>query len=308
MTGADEQLPAFLQDIFGFGVKLVEYTIGNRHHDYLVLLARLERPSLDVVIKLAGPQAPYPCPFDRTAALHRLVAAHTTIPMAAIVAVDVSYRRWPWRYLVKTQVSGHEWAAIHPHLSDGERADAHRQLGDAVAQLHRIRFPAFGELAGDGRLAVEQSFATALRERASRFIGNPRLLDLFLSVVDRHAHLFAEIRTATLCHEDLHHHNILFEQRAGRWHLATILDFDKAWAGHHEVDLARLDLWTAMTSPAFWQAYQAVHPVAAHYYQRRPIYQLGWCLEYAQPTPEHLATTRQLCTQLAIPPIERFDQ
>ena len=109
-----------------------------------------------------------------------------------------------------------------------------------------------------------------------------------------------------MCHEDLHQHNILFERRENGWRLATILDFDKAWAGHGESDLARLALWRGMSHEALWKAYQALHAREAGWEERRLIYQLLWCLEFARETPEHLADTRRLSQQLGVP-FERFE-
>jgi fructosamine-3-kinase len=146
-----------------------------------------------------------------------------------------------------------------------------------------------------------------LQARANHCIKTERLRDYFSAVLMRYAHLFADVSTANLCHEDLHRYNILFENRPGQWRLATILDFDKAWAGHRETDLARLDLWTDMTNEAFWQAYNAVRPVDWLYQQRRPIYQLLWCLEVAWPSAKHLADTRQVCQELGFPIIESFE-
>jgi fructosamine-3-kinase len=105
----------------------------------------------------------------------------------------------------------------------------------------------------------------------------------------------------------LHQYNILFHQVHGHWQLAAILDFDKAWAGHHEIDLARLDLWDGMTQTDFWQTYQRVLPIDPLYAQRRPVYQLLWCLEYADSTPKHLADTQRVCQELNIPLVTNFD-
>jgi fructosamine-3-kinase len=193
-------------------------------------------------------------------------------------------------------------------MSQGELSDAYRQMGEAVAQLHTIRFPAFGELEADGSVQGDGRYLAALRAHAARCIKNPRLRDLFHSVLEERRHLFLDVRDAGLCHEDLHQHNIVFQARQGRWHLATILDFDKAWAGHHETDLARLDLWTGMTSKEFWEAYETTCPVGSLYKERRPIYQLLWCLECAWPTPEHLANTRRVCEELGLPHFERFER
>jgi aminoglycoside phosphotransferase (APT) family kinase protein len=300
-------LRLLLKEKIGSGVEIVDYQIGNQRHDYLVLLVQLRSPSLEVVVKLAGPEAPYDYPFERTAVIHHLVAANTTIIMPEIIAVDVSYQAWPWRYLIKTHVPGIEWNAVQPQMRAEELPDAYGQIGNAVAQLHTIEFPAFGELSAEGQVEAGGSYLAVLRARANRLIKTERLRDYFSAVLVRYAHLFDDVSTANLCHEDLHRYNILFENRQGQWRLTTILDFDKAWAGHRETDLARLDLWTGMTNEAFWQAYNAVCPVDSLYRQRRPVYQLLWCLEVAWPTARHLADTRQVCQELSFPIIESFD-
>lgn len=299
-------LPQLLRQTFGAKVELGGYTIGNQHHDYLVLLARLRHPSVEVVIKLAGPEAPLICPFDRTAMLHKLVATYTAIPMPEVLAVDVSYQNWPWRYLIKTHIPGQEWAAVRPQLNSEELSEAYRQIGTAVAQLHAIHFPAFGELAVDGSIQGNV-FYVALDAHAWHSIRSARLRDLFSSVLENRRDLFLDIRQASLCHEDLHKHNLLFQHQQGQWRLATILDFDKAWSGHHEIDLARLELWEGAMDEVFWQSYEAVCPIESLYKQRRPIYQLLWCFEYARPTAEHLVDTRRLCEELGLPRLVWFE-
>lgn len=300
-------LAQLLHEQLGSQVEIVSMTVANRHEDYVVLLATLRHPSLEVVIKLAGPCAPHPCPFDRTALFHRLVKTRTTIPMAEVLAVDVSYQRWPWRYFIKTYLPGQEWAAVRSRLNQQELYHAYQQIGQAIAQLHTIPFPQFGEVEPDGSVSSQEGYLSAFTERAHQRIKNPRLVALLLDVIADHLDLFSSVRNATLCHEDLHGHNILFRQERDQWQLSTILDFDKAWAGHHESDLARLDLWTGMAGEGFWPAYQTICSVADEYMQRRPIYQLFWCLEYAQAAPTHIADTQRICAQLGIPPLARFE-
>ncbi len=296
-----------LRHTFGSHVELVGYSIGNQRPDYIVLLADLARPTVRIAIKLAGPNASSVYPFDRAAMLHTLVQAQTTIPMPDIIAVDTSYQRWPWRYLIKTYIPGQEWIRVRSHLNPHELQTAYQQLGHAIAQLHTIHFPTFGELTVDGRVQGSTEFVAALTQRAHISIQSPYLRQVFSEVVTRYEHLFSDLCPAHLCHEDLHGHNILMHRQKGQWRIATILDFDKAWAGHHETDLARLDLWTGMIGTGFWDAYKSVLPVAPLYLQRRPIYQLLWCFEYAASTPKHLADTQRVCRQLGITPIEQFE-
>jgi Phosphotransferase enzyme family len=292
---------------FGSNVELVDTKVVNRHTDYVVLIVALRAPSLEIVVKLAGPQAPYPYPFDRTAMFHNLVATHTSIPMPDILAVDVSYREWPWRYIIKTYVPGQQWVDAQLHMDGEELRQAYRQIGQAVAALHSIEFPSFGEVEPDGTVPLKDSYLTALIERAQHRIAKPRFVNLFIKVLEDNRDLFSDVGKARLCHEDLHGYNILFRRIEGRWRLATMLDFDKAWAGHHESDLARLELWKGMVGEGFWSAYKAVCPVADAYAQRRPIYQLFWCLEYVKPSLEHLADTQRVCKQLGIAPVVNFD-
>jgi hypothetical protein len=302
-----DQLRELLQRTFGTQVELINLRVGNQYPDYLVLLLRLRHPSIQVVVKLAGPSAPLTCPFDRTAMLHRLVSARTSIPMPEVLAVDVSYRTWPWRYFIKTHIPGREWASVRQRMSAEELSSAYGQIGHAVGQLHAIHFPTFGDLAADGSVQGDQPYIDALAERARHYIEGAHVRDLFSSVLDSRRQLFLGVRQPNLCHEDLHQYNIIFRRRQGQWQLATILDFDKAWAGHHETDLARLEFWRGMMAGEFWPPYEAICPLDPLYPQRRPIYQLLWCLEFARSTVEHLADTQRVCAELGLPRVERFD-
>src|SRR5260370_30841066 len=83
-----------LRETLGSKVELVDAVVTNRHDDYLVLCVMLRHPSLMVVVKLAGPRAPFSYPFDRTALFHRLVAASTSIPIPDILAVLFFFIKW----------------------------------------------------------------------------------------------------------------------------------------------------------------------------------------------------------------------
>ncbi len=295
------------QQTFGTKVDIVEQKIVSQDHDYLVLLIKLQNPHLQIVVKLAGPESPMAGSFDRTAMLHRLVATHTAIPVPEILAVNTSYHTWPWRYLIKTYIPGQEWVVVRQQMDREDLSHAYHQIGNAVAELHKIQFSGFGELANDGRVLSEGQFLAAFEKRAQLSIQSAPLRELFFSVLNNHKPLFSDIHQACLCHEDLHQHNIIFQYRQGTWHLATILDFEKAWAGYHEIDLARLEFWRGMTSDEFWLAYKSIQFIDPEYEGRRPIYQLLWCFEYARSTPEHLADTRHLCAHFGIQCPERFD-
>ncbi len=299
-------LDLLLRQVIGTKTEIVETEMLNRAQDYWVLRLSLRHPTTDILVKLAGADATRAAAFDRTAALRALIVSQTAIPMPPILAVDVSYRIWPWRYLIQALVPGKEWAEVRPQLDGSELSGAYHQIGEVVAALHSVSFPTFGEL--DGHLGIRgtSDFFTALRERAFRSIRNPALLARYLTLLNDRADLFTGVTRPCLCHEDLHHYNLLFDRIGARWQLAAVLDFDKAWAGTNEIDLARMELWINMIGPGFWDAYFAQHRLDPLYGQRRPIYQLLWCLEYAMPSVKHKADTQELCAVLGIPPIDDF--
>jgi aminoglycoside phosphotransferase (APT) family kinase protein len=217
--------------------------------------------------------------------------------------MDVGCRRWPWRWLVTTRRPGIQWVKARLQMSESDLEQAFTQFGEAVAQLHAIQFAGFGELPPNLNLPAGRDFVAAWEQRAQAFIPEERLREAFLEALEPRKVLFAEAGPASLCHEDLHGYNLLFEPRAGGWQLSGVLDFDKAWAGCRESDLARLEFWDGMTSPAFWQAYTSNLGINSGYAQRKLLFQLFWCLEYGETSPRHQADTTRVCRELGIPEI-----
>jgi fructosamine-3-kinase len=205
--------------------------------------------------------------------------------------------------MVTTDIPGETWSEMLPQLKGEDAHHVYRQLGRAVAELHTLRFPECGEIGVDGAVIRGAPFHLALMERARQRIANARHADLFVYLLAERAALFSDITWGALCHDDLNPHNIIMRNAGGRWQLAALLDFDSAWAGSPESDIARLELWRGMAGEGFHQAYEAVHPMASLYPDRRPLYQLLWCLEYARSTPQHLADTAAVCATLGIAPV-----
>lgn len=295
-----------LKEALGTDVSIRDYHTVVTDLDYSVLIASLSHPNLKVVIKLAGPNASRTCAFERTAAIYRLIAAQTSIPVPEVIATDETCQKLPMRYAILTYIPGQEWAAVSRQMNPAEQKKAYEQIGTAVASLHQIRFDDFGDLNSAGQVQAANGYGDAVRYRAAQLIKNPQACDYFLNAFERHAHAFRSLPGAALSHEDLHPHNILFRLQHHQWELATILDFDKAWAGSPEADLARMELWN-MTGVGFWQAYHTSAQVDPCYAYRRPLYQLFWCLEYAAASPKHLADTRRICLELGLRAIVQFE-
>ena len=193
---------------------------------------------------------------------------------------------------------------LHPVLDERQRAQAQRQLGRAAAQLHTIRFQAFGHV--DRAATVQAGHATlaaALQERLRRRIRNPTSVELFEEVLRRHADSLTSEARPVLTHEDLNPTNVLFELRHGEPVLSGVLDFESAWSGTGESDLARLELWRVTRGAAVRDGYTELAALPAAYAQRRPVLQLLWCLEYSErrTSTAHQADINAVCAELGVP-------
>jgi hypothetical protein len=349
---ARDDIEALAHEVFGPKCRVLAWHPAAHGDDTTVVFATLVFPARVVVLKLAD--ATSATRFAREAAIQQRVALETSVQVCEVLAVDDSCQRFPWRYLMMAHAPGMGWRDGLKRMSPHARYDIFRQLGEATAALHGLRYPQFGEvgelpppltpppqgegstpdanwqdsrlvppLRGEGGrrpgevrrqpetsspapLLQGEGSIEALAARARRRIANPAHADIFAAALQAHASDFADLIEPRLTHEDLNPYNLLLvpgDEPDDNWRLAAVLDFGSAWAGCHESDIARLELWRDMMGDGFTEGYTASQPIAADYPKRRPIYQLLWCLEYARPPAQHHADTARVCAALDIPPI-----
>ena len=235
--------------------------------------------------------------FGRTQAVIGLARA-AGVPAPAVLAADTTSDSGH-RYVLLEHVDGVPWQHLRPTLDSRQVAAAHEQIAGAVLLLQSIGFSSFGDLDRLGD-PTGQSLLDALHSRAELRIADSRERDMFHRLLGRNAGLFSAPQLPALCHDDLHHGNLIFSEQRGRWRLAGVLDWDKAWAGPAESDIARMAFWDDMTGPAFWQVYRAAAPAADGHRERSLIYQLLWCLEYRSGSARHAADTAALARRLGV--------
>jgi aminoglycoside phosphotransferase (APT) family kinase protein len=267
-------------------------------HD-AVLLLTVEPSSRRLVLRVAGPDDRRVIDYERTASVTALAQAAGT-PVPAVLAVDTSYRAGPWQYLLLEHVDGLEWRHVSSLLSDDEVRPAHRQIATALLAIQSVAFSSFGELDDRGD-PVGDDLLSAVRHRAELRIEDEHARRSFNQLLDREAGLFVGGQVPRLCHDDLHHANLIFRASRGGWRLAGVLDWDKAWAGPGESDVARMAFWDDITGPGFWEVYRAAVPEVEGESQRRLVYQLLWCLEYDDTSARHRADTEALRRELRLP-------
>ncbi|KQY43835.1 phosphotransferase family protein [Cellulomonas sp. Root137] len=257
--------------------------------DHAVLHLRADAAAY--VLKLASSATRPALDYTRTATAQRL-AETAGVPVARVVAAGDD---GALQHLLQEHVDGAEWREVRPRLGAAELATASACIARAVLRIQSVALPSFGGLdePPGGTLvdALHSRIALRVRDEERRALAH--------GVLDRHAGLFAEPVRPTLTHDDLHHANLLVRRAPDGWCLAAVLDWDKAWAGPAESDVARMAFWDDMTDPVFWSVYRRGEPAADGWAERESVYQLLWCLEYDVPTPRHERDTAALVARLA---------
>jgi aminoglycoside phosphotransferase (APT) family kinase protein len=243
-----------------------------------------------LVVKVAAPSPARGrgADLEATAAAMALAAA-AGVPVPEVLGARSAGPRQDVGYLVQRSVDGTPWRELRPRLGEDEVRSVHRRLAEVVLALQSVRPAGFGDLDAAGRPAGDD-LRTALHRRTDRLVADPADRAEVHALLDREPDVL-DGAGATLCHDDLHAENVLLARGGGGWRVTAVLDWDKAWAGPAESDVARLAFWDGMTGPGFWQVYRAAVPEAPGWPRRALLHQLLWCLEYDVGTDRHRADT-----------------
>jgi aminoglycoside phosphotransferase (APT) family kinase protein len=198
-----------------------------------------------------------------------------------------------WDCLLLEHVPGVPWSTRRRTAGPAAVAVLHAEVRRLQAALRTVRLRAFGELDGTGRPDGSTLLAALHRRVELRTVGAARLA-LARRVLEREAALFPDVDGAVLVHDDLHAGNLLVSEHADPV-LTAVLDWDKAWAGPPDADLARTAFWDGLPGLA-----PADGPAVPE--RRLLVQQLLWCLERQDDAPRHAADTAALCRRLGVAP------
>jgi aminoglycoside phosphotransferase (APT) family kinase protein len=275
------------------GVRVTRAAVLSRGARHLVLDLALDRPPRQVVARLADPAAAPAVDLARTAAASAMAAA-AGVPVPAAVGLRRAAARDEWDCLLMEYAPGDPWSARRLAAGPAAVSAVHEQVRAVLAALRRVHLPSFGELDDDAG-TDGCDLLTALHRRAELRIVDPQRRALFDRVLAQEAAQFPDVDGAVLVHDDLHSANVLVtddEQPT----LTAVLDWDKAWAGPADGDLART---------AFWDGMPDLEPDGPLKVTERRlvVQQLLWCLEREDDSRRHAADTAELCRRLDVPPL-----
>lgn len=193
--------------------------------------------------------------------VYRLVAS--TVPVPELLDADPDATRWERPYIVQRFVAGVSLPAfLAAHRGDTEAVrQAGYALGQTAAAIASHTFPESGFF-GPGLTIVESwgtlsaAFHAAMRDYlftrgAGERLG-PELTERLWALVDANAALLAVVDDqASLQQGDYREDNLLLRQRAGRWEVAAVLDWEFAFAWSRLFDLGQLFRGDLTLPPAF---------------------------------------------------------
>ena len=187
--------------------------------------------------------------------IHALLLESTTIPVAKIVAFDDTYDVIPHDYLMMERLPGEPLSSSF-HVDE---AMVFRQVGEYLAQVHRLTAEKYGYLGEHAPMPPQSSWNEAFRLMWRKLIDDvaavgyygPEECERLLALLDRHRTLFEREVPSSLLHMDVWGQNILVDNQAN---VTGLVDWDRALWGDPEIEFAVLD-YCGISKSAFWEGY-----------------------------------------------------
>jgi hygromycin-B 7''-O-kinase len=255
----------------------------------------------DVILKL------YPPHWARLASVERAVAERLRgrLPVET-PAVHAAGTLENWSYLVLGRLGGRSLHDVWQGMDDLEQRHIAAQLGEVLAELHRVPTVGLAELEADWPALVDERVRGCV-ERHREQGAAKAWLDQMPAFLASAAPLYPRDFRPVIVSGDVHDYHLLVSEHYGRWQLTGLVDFDDARLGFEEYDLAAPGLFIMAGRPAllstFLQAYGYAPSVLDQQLSRRLLAytllhryrKLTWWLEEFVPgaptTLEALADT-----------------
>jgi aminoglycoside phosphotransferase (APT) family kinase protein len=219
--------------------------------------------------------------------IHELVRQGTSVPVPEVVAFDRSHRIIRRDFLILRRLGGR--AASDQALPRQALGELHRQVGRALAQVHRIVRPRYGYLGAHRPMKPQESWRAAFEVMWNKLLDDLERCGgytreeaaLARRALERNLSAFGYSAPASLLHMDVWAQNILCDEE-GR--LTGLVDFDRALWGDPEIEFAVLD-YCGISTPAFWEGYGRERPEG-------PEARLRWAFYYLYEVQKYVVIER----------------
>ena len=191
--------------------------------------------------------------------IHRQLRAHTSVPVAAILAYDDSHDDVPHDYVLMERLPG-----VPLTEAPGAAMDrVLRTVGEHLAQTHAQRADTYGYIGAHRPMEPQPSWSEAFALMWRQLVEDIAGVGCYdrdeqrfvLELLDGYRDAFERPVPSCLLHMDIWHQNILVDPDSGA--VTGIVDWDRALWGDPEIEFAVLD-YCGISEPAFWEGYGSV--------------------------------------------------
>jgi aminoglycoside phosphotransferase (APT) family kinase protein len=188
---------------------------------------------------------------------------------------------------VLSLLEGRPLSEASADLAPSQIPAVYRQMGAALAAVHRIVQEAYGYLTTrildplpDNGSYMRHQFAKKLEE-FEELDGERELRDAVARRIERDGALFDACAAPVLCHNDLHEGNVLVSGRPdGGWQITGVIDVENAVAADPLIDLAKTDYYSlGRGEPERAALLEGYGPLPADAAERLELYRLYHALE-----------------------------
>lgn len=246
--------------------------------------------------------------------LHALIRAHTTIPVAEVLASDFSRTRIDRDYMLLRALPGVPLSDAS-HMTATRMEAALTQVGAYLRQLHNLTardcldMQAYGYLGEHHPMEPQPTWFVAFRLMWGKLLDDVVACGAYSAaeaqalhdLLDHHSEHFTHEVMPRLLHMDVWAQNILVDADGN---VSGLVDFDRALWGDVEIEFAVLD-YCGISEPAFWVGYGATRDTSASARIRRLFYLLYEMQKYMPiriwraNDPAGAAQYKQQCFALA---------
>lgn len=216
-------------------------------------------------------------------ALHALIRAQTTVPVAEIVAHDFSRTRINQDYLLMTALPGTPLSDVS-RLTHSQLQQALHQAGAYLRQLHALTATeclekeAYGYLGAHRPMEPQPTWTAAFHVMWHKLLDDVVACGSYTSheaqtmrdLLDRHIEHLDRPIPSCLLHMDVWGQNILIDETGN---VTGLVDLDRALWGDVEIEFAVLD-YCSISEPAFWKGYGTPRDKSPSAMIRRQFYLL----------------------------------
>jgi len=232
-------------------------TTGHHNSSYYV-----HTPADDLVLRISPPDDEGFLFYERRMmaqepAIHALLRAETSVPVAEILAYDDSRRLFDRDYLLMERLPGRSLAetSLAGRALDG----VFRQVGAYLAQMHALVADRYGYLGAHRPMEPQPTWPQAFAVMWNKLLDDivacggytPEEADALRRLLEVYRPHFDRPVPASLLHMDVWSQNILVDEQGT---VTGLVDLDRALWGDPEIEYAVLD-YCGISEPAFWQGY-----------------------------------------------------